>query len=116
MTRLNTQFSVEAFHYLIQRWHFLAQFSLNSICAMRSTISLEMKSPQLSKPEATTAKNQNSIDYRMEKKTWEKPGSGSETRLSQFSSGQTNQQFIQTAAKSDCKGSTGFSGIFSMAV
>ncbi len=34
-----------------------------------------MKCPQLSKPEETTARNQNSIGDRMEKKPWEKPGS-----------------------------------------
>ncbi len=34
----------------------------------------------------------------------------------QFPSGQTNQQFVPTAAKSDCKGSTGSSGLFPMAV
>ncbi len=33
-----------------------------------------MKCPQLSKPEATAARNQNSIGDRMEKKPWEKPG------------------------------------------
>ncbi len=38
-------------------------------------ISLEMKCPQLSKPAATAARNQNSIGDRMEKKPWEKPGS-----------------------------------------
>ncbi len=42
---------------------------LNSICAIKSVISLEMKCPQLSKPEATTARNQNSIGDRTEKKT-----------------------------------------------
>ncbi len=38
-------------------------------------ILLEMKCPQLSKPEATEARNENSIGDRMEKKPWEKPGS-----------------------------------------
>ncbi len=38
-------------------------------------IVLEMKCPQLSKPEATTARNENSIGDRMEKKPLEKPGS-----------------------------------------
>ncbi len=38
-------------------------------------IVLEMKIPQLSKPEATAARNENSIGDRMEKKPWEKPGS-----------------------------------------
>ncbi len=38
-------------------------------------ILLEMKIPQLSKPEATAARNENSIGDRMEKKPWDKPGS-----------------------------------------
>ncbi len=39
-------------------------------------ISLEMKCPQLSKPEATAARNQNSHRWQNgEKKPWEKPGS-----------------------------------------
>ncbi len=42
---------------------------------MKSMILLEMKCPQLSKPEATAARNKNSIGDRMEKKPWEKPGS-----------------------------------------
>ncbi len=40
-------------------------------------IVLEMKCPQLSKPEATAARNENSIGDRMEKKPWEKPVSQS---------------------------------------
>ncbi len=51
-------------------------------------ILLEIKIPQLSMPEATAARNQNSIGDRMEKKTLGK------TRLglkNQFPSGQTNQ-------------------------
>ncbi len=42
---------------------------------MKSMIVLEMKCPQLSKPEATAARNENSIGDRTEKKPWEKPGS-----------------------------------------
>ncbi len=38
-------------------------------------IVLEINCPQLSKPEATAARNENSIGDRMEKKPWEKPGS-----------------------------------------
>ncbi len=38
-------------------------------------IVLEMKCPQLSKPEVTAARNENSIGDTMEKKPWEKPGS-----------------------------------------
>ncbi len=34
-----------------------------------------MKCPQLRKPKVTTARNQNSIGDRTEKKPWEKPGS-----------------------------------------
>ncbi len=60
--------------------HCPAQFSLNGICAIKSVISLEMKCPQLSKPEVTTARNQNSIGDRMEKKTL------GETRLSRGAS------------------------------
>ncbi len=71
-------------------------------------ILLDMKCPQLSKPEATAARNQNSIGDRMEKKPWEKPGSvGGGGGGGQFPSGQTNQQFVPTGANSDCKGSTG---------
>ncbi len=36
---------------------------------MKSMILLEMKCPQLSKPEITAARNQNSIGDRMEKKS-----------------------------------------------
>ncbi len=49
----NRIISMKAFHYWIQWCHCPAQFSLNSICAIKSVISLEMKCPQLSKPEAT---------------------------------------------------------------
>ncbi len=37
-------------------------------------IVLQVKCPQLSKPEATAARNENSIGDRMEKKPGEKPG------------------------------------------
>ncbi len=37
-------------------------------------IVLQVKCPQLSKPEAKAARNENSIGDRMEKKPWEKPG------------------------------------------
>ncbi len=46
-----------------------------------------MKCPQLNKPEATAARNENSIGDRMEKKPWEKPGSVG----GQFPSDQMNQ-------------------------
>ncbi len=77
-------------------------------------IELEIKIPQLSKPEATAARNENSIGDRTEKKPWEK------TRLSRGGSSppaRTNQySLFQTAAKSDCKSSTGSSGLFPMDV
>ncbi len=46
-----------------------------SFCSIKSTILLEMKCPQLSKPEATAARNQNSISDRTETKTLGEPGS-----------------------------------------
>ncbi len=77
MTRFNTQLSAEGISLLnlVMASPSSVQFSLNNICAMKSMILLEMKCPQLIKPEATAAKNQNSIGDRMEKKHWEKPGS-----------------------------------------
>ncbi len=69
-------FQLKAFHCWIQCCHRPAQFSLKSICAIKAVILLEMKCPQLSNPEATTARNQNSIGDRTEKKTLR------ETRLS----------------------------------
>ncbi len=77
-------------HFIIEFSDVIVQlsFSLNSICAIKSVISLEMECPQLSKPEATTARNQNSIGDRKENKTL------GETRLSRGASspsGQTNQ-------------------------
>ncbi len=86
MTRFNTQFSAEGISLLNLVMHRPAQFSLNNICAMKSMILLEMKCPQLSKPEAIAARNQNSIGDRMEKKPWAK-----QAQSSQFPSGQTNQ-------------------------
>ncbi len=68
-------FELKAFHYWIQWCYRPAQFSLNNICAIKSMISLAMKCPQLSKPEETAARVQNSIGDRTEKKPWEKPGS-----------------------------------------
>ncbi len=73
-------------------------------------ISLEIKCPQLSKPEATAARNQNSIGDRMKKKTGSVGG--------QFSSDQANQQrLFHAAAKSDCaEDSSGSCGLVPMAV
>ncbi len=75
MTGFNTQLSAEYISLLNLVMALSSQFSLNNICAIKSMIVLEMKCPQLSKPEATAARNQNSIGDRMEKKPWEKPGS-----------------------------------------
>ncbi len=74
--KINTQFSVKGISLL------------NSVMASSSSVQfktflfnqvddmLEMRCPQLSKPEATAARNQNSIgDRTEEKKTCEKPGS-----------------------------------------
>ncbi len=63
-------------HFIIEFSNGIVQLSSDyNICAIKSMIVLEMKCPQLSKPEATAARNQNSIGDRMEKKPWEKPGS-----------------------------------------
>ncbi len=82
MTRFNTQISVTflGISFLNFVMHHPAQFSLNSICASKSIISLGMKCPQLSKPEATAARNRNSIGDKMEKKAL------GETRLSRGAS------------------------------
>ncbi len=54
-------------HFIIEFSDGIVQFSLNNICAIKSMIVLEMKCPQLSKPEATAARNENSIGDRTEK-------------------------------------------------
>ncbi len=62
-------------HFIIEFSNGIVQLSsVYNICAIKSMIVLEMKCPQLSKPEATAARNENSIGDRMEKKPWEKPG------------------------------------------
>ncbi len=69
MTRLNTQFSVKGISLLnsVMASSSSVQFK-KSFCSIKSTILLEIKCPQLSKPEATAARNQNSIGDRTEKK------------------------------------------------
>ncbi len=68
-------------HFIIEFSNGIVQLSsVYNICAIKSMIVLEMKSPQLSKPEATAARNGNSIGDRMEKKTL------GETRLSRGAS------------------------------
>ncbi len=64
-------------HFIIEFSNGFNEFSIEfrNICAIKSMIVLERKCPQLSKPEATAARNENSIGDRMEKKPWEKPGS-----------------------------------------
>ncbi len=70
-----------------------------------------MKCRQLSKPEATTTRNQNSVTEQR-KKPWEKPGSaGGPVPLRPDES-----VVCSAAAKLECKGSTGSSGLFPMAV
>ncbi len=98
MTRFNTQFSVKGISLL------------NSVMASSSSVQFkkflfnqvddiaEMKCPQLSKPEATAARNQNSIGDRTEKKTL------GETRLSRGAISplaRRHSSSIATAAKSD---------------
>ncbi len=80
MTGFNTQLSAEFISLLNLVMALSSLVHLNSICAIKSMIVLEMKCPQLSKPEATAARNENSIGDRMEKKTL------GETRLSRGAS------------------------------
>ncbi len=60
----------------------------HGVSHFKTVISLEMKCPQLSKPEATMARNQNSIGDRTEKK---KHGRNQAQSGGQFPSGETNQ-------------------------
>ncbi len=76
MTRLNTQFSVKGISLLSSGMASSSSVQFKSFCSIKSTILLEMKCPQLRKPEVTAARNQNSIGDRTEKKTL------GETRLS----------------------------------
>ncbi len=80
MLVIMTVFLTDHSHLILRSaCHHPAYFNSNSICAIKSMISLEIKCPQLSKPETIAARNQNSIGDRMEKKTL------GETRLSRGS-------------------------------
>ncbi len=103
-------FELKAFHYWIQWCYRPAQFSLNNICAIKSMISLAMKCPQLSKPEATAARVQNSIGDRTEKKTL------GETRLSRGTSSPLARRTSSFFSNCSKVRSTGSSGLFPMAV
>ncbi len=112
MTRLNTQFSVKGISLLNSVMASSSSVQFKKFL-FKPTISLEMKCPQLSKPEATAARNQNSIGDRTEKKTL------GETRFSRGAISplaRLPSSSIPTAAKSDCKDSTGSSGRLPMAV
>ncbi len=101
MTRLNTQFSVKGISLLnsVMASSSSVQFKkFLFLDFIKSTILLEMKCPQLSKPEATAARNQNSIGDRTEKKTL------GETRLSRGAISplaRRHSSSIPTVAKSD---------------
>ncbi len=110
---LTLNFQLKAFHYWIQWWHRPAQFSSKSFCSIKSTILLEIKCPQLSKPEATAARNQNSIGDRTEKKNL---GRNQAQSGGHFSSGQTTQQFNSNCCKVRLEGSSGSRGLVLMAV
>ncbi len=110
---LTLNFQLKAFHYWIQWWHRPAQFSSKSFCSIKSTILLEIKCPQLSKPEATAARNQNSIGDRTEKKNL---GRNQAQSGGHFSSGQTTQQFNSGCCKVRLEGSSGSRGLVLMAV
>ncbi len=109
MTGFNTQLSAECISLLNL---VMALSSLNNICAIKSMIVLQVKCPQLSKPEATAARNENSIGDRMEKKPWEKPGSvggASSPPARRISS-------LFQLQQSQCKWSTGSRGLSPMDV
>ncbi len=113
MTRLNTQFSVKGISLL------------NSVMASSSSVQFkkflfnqvdDIAGNEVSptkQARATAARNQNSIGDRTEKKTL------GETRLSRGAISplaRRHSSSIPTAAKSDCKGSTGSRGLVLMAV
>ncbi len=79
-------FQLKAFHYWIQCWHHPAQFSLNSICAIKSVISLEMKCPK-------QARGYNGKEPKLHR--WQNReknlGRNQAQSEGQFHSGQTNQ-------------------------
>ncbi len=98
MTRFNTQFSVKGISLLNSVMASSSSVQFKSFCSIKSTILLEIKCPQLSKPEATAARNQNSIGDRTEKKTL------GETRLSRGAISplaRRHSSSIPAAAKSD---------------
>ncbi len=98
MSRFNTQFSAKGISLLNPVMASSSSIQLKkSFCSIKSTILLEIKCPQLSKPEATAARNQNSIGDRTEKKTL------GETRLSRGAISplaRRHSSSIPTAAKS----------------
>ncbi len=75
MTRLNTQFSVKGISLLNSVMHRPAQFISKSFLFNQVDDIAGNEVSQLSKPEGTAARSQNSIGDRTEKKPWEKPGS-----------------------------------------
>ncbi len=98
MTRFNIQFSVKGISLLNSVMASSSSIQFKSFCSIKLTILLEMKCPQLSKPEATAARNQNSIGDRTEKKTL------GETRLSRGAISplaRRHSSSIPTAARSD---------------
>ncbi len=99
MTRFNTQFSVKGISLLNSVMASSSSVQFKSFCSIKSTILLEIKCPQLSKPEADSGKEQNSIGDRTEKKKpWE------ETRLSRGAISplaRRHSSSIPAAAKSD---------------
>ncbi len=103
-------------HFIIEFSNGIVQLSsVYNICAIKSMIVLEMKCPQLSKPEATAARNENSIGDRIEKKTL------GETRLSRGASSPPARRIsslfqLQQSQVVQCKWSTGSRGLSPMDV
>ncbi len=97
MTRLNTQFSVKGISLLNSVMASSSSVQFKNFCSIKSTILLEMKCPQLSKPEATAARNQNSIGDRTRRE--KNLGRNQAQSGGHFSSGQTTQQFNSNCCK-----------------
>ncbi len=74
MTRLNTHFLVKGISLLNSVVSSSSSVQFKNICAIKSMISLEMKCPQLSKPEEWQGTKTPSVTERRNK-TWEKTDS-----------------------------------------
>ncbi len=75
MTRLNTQFSVKGISLLNSVMASSSSVQFKKFLFNQSTILLEIKCPQLSKPERQRQGTKTPLVTERRKKPWEKPGS-----------------------------------------